>query len=59
MGLSRKLRAGDVVKIGSAVITCVNGSCLRVQIDAPPDVKVEHKPRKALTRQSLKRKTKG
>lgn len=59
MGLSRKLRAGDIVEIGKAVITCINGSGLRVEIEAPHDVKIDHKTRKALTRRRLPRKNRG
>lgn len=56
MGLSRKLRRGDVVRIGDATITCVTGSGLRVQIDAPRHVKIDHKVRQSLTRKLKCRK---
>lgn len=59
MALSRKIRAGDILRIGDTLIKCLNGSGLRVLIEAPSHIKIDHKPRKALTRHGLPRKTRG
>ena len=59
MALSRKIRAGDVLRIGNIVIQAIHGSGLRLLIDAPSHLKIHHKPRKALTRRGLPRKNRG
>jgi sRNA-binding carbon storage regulator CsrA len=56
MGLSRKLRRGDSLRIGDATITAINGAGMRVQIDAPRHIKVLHTAGKRLTRRPKSRK---